>query len=171
MAQLTAGRQAIQAPAGAARPATGVPTLDASVRWLGFWSATATVTTYIVFLVSGVGTLTGVLSAPLNAYIPFGASILIAPSFVLLMISIHYSAPEAKKIWSHAAIAFAILYAAFVSIVYVTWLFVVEPHILNRTESQVALLGSPTGSFMELVDGLGYTYMGLAACITAPIFA
>jgi hypothetical protein len=63
------------------------------------------------------------------------------------------------------------LYAAFVSIVYVTGLFVVEPHILNHSESQVALLGNQTGSFMALVDGLGHTYMGLAVCMTAPVFA
>lgn len=63
------------------------------------------------------------------------------------------------------------LYAAFVSIVYVTGLFVVEPHILNHSESQVALLGNQTGSFMALVDGLGHTYMCLAVCMTAPVFA
>jgi hypothetical protein len=98
-------------------------------------------------------------------------SILIAPAFVLLIVSIDSSVPEAKRLWSHAAMAFAILYGAFVSIVYITWLFVLEPHILAHTESQVALLGTPAGSFLELVDGLGYTYMGFAACLTAPIFA
>jgi hypothetical protein len=163
--------QAIPAPKGATPPRTEAVTLSAAVRRLGFWSAVAMVTTYLIFLVSAVGTLTGALGAPLNAYIPYGASMLIAPSFILLVISIHHSAPEAKRVWSHAAIAFATLYAAFVSIVYVTWLFVVEPHIMNHTESQVALLSNQTGSFMELVDGLGYTYMGFAVCLTAPVFA
>ncbi len=34
----------------------------------------------------------------------------------------------------------AVLYAALISIVYVTWLFVVEPHVLRGEANQVALL-------------------------------
>jgi hypothetical protein len=165
------GHQARPTQTSMAETLPSMQALSPSVRWLGFWSAVVMVTTYLIFLVGGVGALSGTLKAPWDAYVPYGASILIAPAFVLLIISVHASAPEAQRVWSQAALAFAILYAAFVSIVYVTWLFVVEPHILAHTESQVALLGTPAGSFLELVDGLGYTYMGLAACLTAPIFS
>jgi len=107
---------------------------------------------------------------PWDQIIPIGASILIAPTFVLLMLSLHYAAPEAKKIWSHAAIAFAILYAAFVSIVYVTLLFVVEPHVVHHTQSDVAPFLFGHGTFLQMLDGLGYAYMSLAVCLTAPLF-
>jgi hypothetical protein len=171
MAQTTApAQQASPAQAGMAPTATSTLAIGASVRWLGFWSAVAMVATYLIFLVGGIGAVSGTLTAPWDAYMPYGASILIAPAFVLLIVSVHSSASEAQRVWSQAAMAFAILYAAFVSLVYVTWLFVVEPHILAHTEGQVALLGTPAGSFLELVDGLGYTYMGLAACLAAPIF-
>jgi len=112
----------------------------------------------------------GLLRDPWDPVIPIGASLLIAPSFLLLMISVHHAAPEHAKIWSHAAVAFATVYASLVSLVYVTWLFVVEPHVLDHTESEIQLLVFETGSFMQMVDGMGYTFMGTAALLAAPCF-
>lgn len=173
MAQVVAVRNAVTPDARRqSAVASGIPAMSSSVRMVGLWSAVAMVATYVVFLASGVAILIfHALSAPWDTYIPYGASILIAPSFVILIISVHYATPEDKRIWSHVATAFATLYAAFVSIVYVTWLFVVEPHMLAHTETQVSLLANPMGSFMELIDGLGYTYMGLSVCLTALAFA
>jgi hypothetical protein len=68
------------------------------------------------------------------------------------------------------AISFATIYTTLVSLVYVTWLFVVEPHLLDHTESQVRLLVFENGSFSQMVDGLGYTFMGIAAMFVAPVF-
>jgi hypothetical protein len=90
---------------------------------------------------------------------------------VLLLVGLHYFAPEAKRLWTHGAIAFGLLYAAFVSLVYVTLLFVVEPHVVNHTEAEVAPFLFAKGSFTQMVDGLGYTYMSLAVGLTFPIFA
>ena len=145
--------------------------LAPSVLRLGFWSAVATATTYIVFFLSSSFAFGVFLRVPWDQIIPIGASLLIAPSFILLMVSLHYAAPEAKRIWSHAAIAFAILYAAFVSIVYVTLLFVVEPHVVHHTESEAAPFLFGHGTFVQMLDGLGYAYMSLAVCLTAPILA
>jgi len=55
--------------------------------------------------------------------------------------------------------------------VYVTWLFVVEPHVLRGEANQVALLLFAPGSFLQMVDGLGYTFMGVALFFAAPVFA
>lgn len=168
MAQAPVGRRrAAAAVDGSA--AIGFGSAPVSVRRFAFWAAIATATTYAVFL---LGYLVGsLLSPPWDIALPVGASILIAPSFVLLMVGVHYSAPESKRIWSHAAIAFALLYAALVSIVYITWLFVVEPHVLNHTQSASAPFAFEKGSFIQMVDGLGYTYMSLAVSLTAPVFA
>ncbi len=54
---------------------------------------------------------------------------------------------------------------------YVTWLFVVEPHVLRSQADQVALLSFAPGSFIQMVDGLGYTFMGVATIFAAPVFA
>jgi hypothetical protein len=155
------------------------PTVDAptrivprSVRLLGFWSALGLAITYSLFdlgLIAGPSML-GLLRQPWDPIIPIGASLLIAPSFLLLMISVHYAAQQPTKIWSHAAISFATVYASLVSLVYATWLFVVEPHVLNGTQSQVELLVFKPGSFVQMVDGIGYTFMGVAALLAAPCF-
>jgi hypothetical protein len=138
---------------------------------LGFWSAVLTAVFTMLFLVGAILDTMGLLPPPWDVVIPIGASLLLAPSFVVLMVSIHYAAPFEKKIWSHIGIAFAILYAALVSIVYVTWLFVVEPHVLRGQANQVALLVFAPDSFLQMVDGLGYTFMGVALCFAAPVFA
>src|SRR6266702_6536245 len=79
--------------------------------------------------------------------------------------------PSEKKIWSHIGITFAVLYAALVSMVYVTWLFVVEPHVLRGEANQVSLLIFSPGSLLQMVDGLVYTFMGVATFFVAPVFA
>ena len=142
-----------------------------TVRAFCFWTATAMAATYVLFLFGFFSNGLSLLPVPWDQIVAVGASILIAPSFVLLMVGLHYFAPEAKRLWTHGAIAFAILYAGFVSVVYVTLLFVVEPHVVNHTESAVGPFLFAKGSFTQMVDGLGYTYMSLAVGLTAPIFA
>ncbi len=135
---------------------------------LGFWSAVLAAVFSMLFT---VGVLVGgILPRPWDVVIPIGASLLLAPSFVVMMVSVHYGAADEKKIWSHIGIAFAVLYAALVSIVYVTWLFVAEPHVLRGEANQVALLIFAPGSFLQMVDGLGYTFMGVATFFAAQVF-
>jgi hypothetical protein len=141
-----------------------------TVRAFCFWAATAMAATYIVFIAGFIANGMSLLPVPWDQIVAVGASILIAPSFILLLVGLHYFAPEARRIWTHSAIAFGLLYAAFVSLVYVTLLFVVEPHVVNHTESEVAPFLFAKGSFMQMIDGLGYTYMSLAVGLTAPIF-
>ena len=137
---------------------------------LGFWSAVLTAVFTVLFLIGYIVVAMGLLPPPWDIVLAIGASLLLAPSFVVLMVSVHYAAPFEKQIWSHIGIAFALLYAALVSIVYVTWLFVVEPHVLRGQANQVALLIFAPGSFLQMVDGLGYTFMGVALFFAAPVF-
>ncbi len=134
---------------------------------LGFWSA---VLAFVFSNTFTIGALAG-LAKPWDVYIPIGASLLLALSFVVMMVAIHYAASDDKKIWSHLGVAFATLYAALVSIVYVTWLFVVEPYVLRGEADKVALIILAPGSFMQMVDGLGYTLMMIAALFTTPVFS
>jgi hypothetical protein len=138
---------------------------------LGFSSAILTAVFTMLFLVGGILGMMSLLPPPWDIVIPIGASLLLAPSFVVMMVSIHYGAPFEKQIWSHIGIAFAVLYAALVSIVYVTWLFVAEPHVLRGEANQVALFTFTPGSFLQMVDGLGYTFMGIATLFAAQVFA
>ncbi len=138
-----------------------------AVRFLGFWSA---VPAFVFSLTFVIGALAG-LPKPWDVYVPIGASLLLALSFVVVMVAAHYSVPEEQKIWSHLGIAFALLYAAFVSIVYVTWLFVVEPLVMRGQADKVAVLVFAPNSFLQTLDGLGYTLMMVAALFTGLAFS
>jgi hypothetical protein len=149
-------------------PASG---LSKSVVRLGFWSAALTAVFGIWFIIGGVLGMVAALPPPWDVALPIAPSLLLAPVFVVMMVALHYAAPEDKRVWSHIGIVFAVLYAALVSIVYVTWLFVVEPHVLRGEADQVAPFLFAPGSFAQMVDGLGYTFMGLATLFAAPVFA
>ena len=94
----------------------------------------------------------------------------LAPAFVIMMISIHLNAPEDKKIWSLIGIAFAIIYAIFITLTYYTQLALifnppnVSEDILNMFDYQ------ESGSWMFMVDMLGYGFMTLSTLFTAFAF-
>jgi hypothetical protein len=102
--------------------------------------------------------------------ISIGASLLFAPILVALMACVYEAAPVKQKIWGLLGLACALLYAVLVSIVYVTWLFVVEPQVLRGETAQVQPFLFAPGSFLMMLDGLGYTYSCLAALCAALIF-
>lgn len=135
---------------------------------LGFWAAVATATTYIIFELGLL--LDPVMVVPWDVWIPIGASALIAPAFLLLTVSIHYSSPAEGRIWTHSAMLFATIYAALAELVYFTWLFVVEPRVVNGTQKEVELLIFQPGSLMQMVDAAAYTSMGIAAMLAAAAF-
>ncbi len=104
-----------------------------AVNTIGFWSA------LLAFIFSNaftVGALVGgMLPKPWDAILPVAPSLLLAPTFAIMMAAVYHAAPEDRKIWGLIALVIAILYAAIASIVYVTWLFVLEPHVMQGTEA------------------------------------
>ncbi|MDA1477227.1 hypothetical protein [Bacillus changyiensis] len=140
------------------------------VNKLGFWFATFAATFSILYsmfqILSSLGLLTGYLSQILI----FGASILIAPSFVAMIACVHYTSHETKKVWSQIGLQFSVLYAVFVMIVYMTELFVVIPHGIRGESEKVALLAFEPESLMYVIDGLGYTFMCVATLFCAQVF-
>ena len=71
---------------------------DASALRIGFWSALVIAVEVTIFGIS--------LLLPDALTIAFLASFLLAPTFVALMVGIHYSAPAEKKLWSHMGLSF-----------------------------------------------------------------
>jgi hypothetical protein len=142
--------------------------LPRGTRTLGLWAALATAATYLTFDVGVL--LDPVLAPPWDVWVPIGASALLAPSFLLLTVAVHYAAPQESRVWTHSAMLFATVYAALAELVYVTWLFVVQPRVIDGTEDEVALLVFEQGSFVQMVDAAAYTCMGFAALLTAPAF-
>src|SRR5512143_1447128 len=176
--ELGEGRLSINAGAGA-------PT---ALKRMGFWSAVlATVFSIgyglavIVMIIASASTST--TSAPgwhgVEAYIasfqpiqmlPLIPSLLLAPTFVVLMVCVHSYAPNAKKIWSQVGLAFAIVYATMACVNYIVQLTVVRLSILNRETDGLAMfvIGNPHSIFWALM--VDYVFMNLAMLFAAPVF-
>jgi len=110
--------------------------------------------------------ITGVLPKPLDDILIYGFSLCIAPSFLLAILALHYTVPPDKKIWSHAAILFAVMYNTFVILMYVEQLVSVIPYHLNDPMLTV----TPHSLFWNL-DALGYINMGVATLFLVPVFS
>jgi hypothetical protein len=145
--------------------------LPRAVRRIGFWSGLLYFLLSYVFFIGSLLGIAGILLPPWDVIVSIGASLLFAPILVALLACLYEAAPSKQKIWALLGLACALLYAALVSIVYITWLFVLEPQVLRGDTAQVQPFVFEQGSFLMMLDGLGYTYSCLAALCVAPIFA
>ena len=151
---------------------------------LGFWFAILMAAVTFTALALAVTTLpmsgplcrSGCVSYPYEAvaafvphdYIWMYPAILMAPVFAMLMVCIHNYAPDDKKIFSQAGLAFALIYAALLSMNYIIQIEVMQPSILKGEMDGLALFSqyNPHGIFIALED-LGYLMMSLAFFCTA----
>ena len=151
---------------------------------LGFWSAAIIV--LLVALIDAGMILSAILFpmttiTSIEAYassfsslqmLPFIPSLLLAPMFVIMMLSIHHYAPEDKKVLSQLAFSFATICAAVLSIHYYIQLTVVQQGILNNELTGLWQFAAPNPhSFFWTFAALGYGFMGIALLCAAPIFA
>ena len=159
-----------------------------SVNRIGFWSASLSTLFSIGYGISGIimmiSTLATATETPsgwngIESFVasfqsiqmlPLIPSLLLAPTFIVLMVSIHYYAAPDKKIWSHIGIAFALIYAVMASINYITQLTVVRMSILNKETDGLAMfvMGNSHSIFWALASA--YAFMNLAMLFAAPVF-
>jgi hypothetical protein len=151
---------------------------------LGFWSAAIIV---LLVVLIDAGMILSVVLFPMttitsiDAYaasfsslqmLPFIPSLLLAPMFVIMMLSIHHYAPEDKKMLSQLGFSFAIVCAAVLSIHYYIQLTVVQQGILNNELAGLWQFVTPNPySFFWTFAALGYGFMGIALLCVAPVFA
>jgi hypothetical protein len=134
---------------------------------LGFWSALVTFVTAAGYGVVQIAQVVGVLTFPWDEITIFGFSMVIPVPFALSMVALHYTVPAEKRVWTHAAIVLAVMYATLVTIVYPTQLAVVVPAKLAGTADAVRMLLVSQGTFMWVIDGAGYILMGVATLFAA----
>jgi hypothetical protein len=154
--------------------------ISPTVRKLGLWSAVhASVFSiiYIIFQLAEWLDLLGSGGGPENPSTALGLILLLTPSlflgssFALLMLCVHYYAPEDKKIWSHAGLMFATIYTVMISINYYVQLTLVVPHIIRGEVGSIRpFLFTPFDSFIYSVDVLGYSFMSLSTLFAAFVF-
>jgi hypothetical protein len=149
---------------------SGVLEVNKLINGLGFWSAILTFVFGIGFIVAQFFQFVGIPPAPWHLVTLTFPSFLLAPSFVILMISIYHYAGDERKIWGHIAVAFAIMYATLNSAVYFVQMTVVVPSTLSGAGSAVAPITLSIGTFIYAFDVLGYSFMGLATLFAAFVF-
>lgn len=151
-----------------------------SANKLGYWSAVLATVFSLIYIIGQLGEWIGLLgsaggpesaSTPLGIVVLLTPSLFLGPSFLILMISIHYYTPDDRKIWSHIGLVFAAIYTVLISINYYIQLTLVLPHMIQgETESIRFLLFTPFDSFLYSVDILGYSFMSLATLFSAFAF-
>jgi len=102
--------------------------------------------------------------------LPVLPSLLLAPAFTALMVSIHSYAAEDKKIWSRLGLAFTLIYATMAAMNYMIQLLPVWRSINHGDTDGLAMfvLGNPHSIFWGLA--YAYIFMNLGMLFSAPVF-
>ena len=155
-------------------------TLEPSVKRLGYWSAVLCSVFSLVYIVGQLAEWLGWLGSdggPESASTPLGIVVLLVPSlflgasFVVLMVAVHHAAAPERSAWSHAALAFATMYAVLTGTVYYVQLTFVAPHMLSGDLAPIApWIFEPFDSYFYSTDVFGYSFMSLATLFAAMVF-
>lgn len=169
-------------------PVASTRTIPKPVSQIGLWSAvlatlfgTGYGISVIIMMVSMLSTVTDnpsgwggietfVASFQPVQMLPLIPSLLLAPAFIVLMVSVHYYAAPEKKIWSHLGIAFTSIYATMATMNYMVQLIPVWRSITSGETDGLAMfvLGNPHSMFWGLA--YAYIFMNLAMLFTAQVF-
>lgn len=103
--------------------------------------------------------------------LPLFPSLLLAPAFTALMVSIHSYASEDKKIWSLLGLSFTLIYATMAAMNYIIQLLPVWRSINHGEADGLAMFvsGNPHSIFWALV--YAYIFMNLAMLFSAMVFS
>lgn len=154
-----------------------VPPTASSAQKLGYWSAIACTVLSLGYIVLQLFEWLGMLgseggsesaSTPLGLALLLTPSLLLGSSFLALMVSVHHRTPEPRRVWSHAGVAFATVYAVLTGMVYFIQLTLVGPRMARGELAGIEfLVFTPFDSFLYAVDILGYSFMSVATLFAA----
>lgn len=157
-----------------------VTPLSSSTRMVGYRAAVAATIFSLAYVVAQLAEWAGWLgsaggpesmSTPLGIVVLLTPSLLLGPSFLLLMAAVHDAAPPHRRVWTISATLFAAIYTALISINYFVQLAWVGPRLVaGRTDGMEAFLFVPFDSFLYAVDILGYSFMSAATLCAAMAF-
>jgi len=126
------------------------------VLQLGFWSA------ILVTMFNVSSTFSRIASFPLLSMV---LGLLVASIFIVMMVSVHFYAPDDRKILTLLGVAFAVVCATLLSINYY-----LQITVARWTTLPLLSISNPH-SIMWAVEVLGYGFMGLATLFPAIIFS
>jgi len=140
--------------------------MNKNIAKLGYYSS------LVAFLAAGGYCIVQILQVidvihyPLDSILILGFSQCIAPPFLLAILALHYRAPNERKIWSHAAIIFAVMYVTYVTLNYAVQLGAVLPYANPNP-----VLDQTPHSLFWTVDALGYICMGISTFFASFVFS
>jgi hypothetical protein len=157
-----------------------VTEVSPATKAVGFWSAVLATVFSLAYVVGQLFEWAGLMGSgggADNASTPFGLYVLLTPSlflgasFLVLAVGVHQISSPDRKVWTHAAVAFATAYAVLISINYYVQLTWVAPRLAaGRIAGMEPFLFTPFDSFLYAVDILGYSFMSVATLFMAPAF-
>lgn len=155
--------------------------LSPSTKALGFWSAALATVFSVAYDLAQVAEWFGLLgsqggaessSTPLGLVVLLTPSLFLGPLFLVLIVCVHQWSAPMRKVWSHAAVAFAVAYAVLSGINYFVQLTWVVPRVMSgRSHGLEPFLFVPFDSFLYAVHILGYSFMSIATLFAARVFA
>lgn len=139
-----------------------------TVAEVGYWSGLTACASAVAFVVVQSMQLLGWLRFPADEILVYGTSLCIVVPFLLEILALHHLTPRRRQFWTHAAIAFAIIYAVFVTANYVVQLVTVIPAKRAGDLGDLRVLDQTPHSMFWDFDAIGYVAMGLVALVAVP---
>lgn len=146
-----------------------IQVINKSALTLGFYSALFALIAAVGYDSAQILQVFGAIVRPLDEILIYGFSLGIATPFMLSMVALHYTIPDEKKIWTHAALLLSAIYVTYVSLNYVVQLGTVIP--MTASAEQIRILNQSPHSLFWDADGLGYVFLSLATLFAFPVFA
>jgi hypothetical protein len=141
-----------------------------TIHKVGYWSGLIAVGATVAFGFVQWMQLIRVITYPLDEILIYGTSLCIVIPFLFEMLALYHVTPPDKKLWSHAALLFTLIYAVFVTANYVVQLATVIPMTLQGVDHEIDLLRQTPHSLFWDFDAIGYIAMGLAMLSATPVF-
>ena len=137
----------------------------------GYWAALLTALFCILFTIAAVLAETHLLPRPWDVVLTIAPSLLLAPSFLALLVCVNALTPGERQIWSQLGVAFACVYVPLCVAAYIVELVVVEPRVMRGNTTETALLTIARGdSVFNAIDGIGYIFMCLSTFVASRAF-
>jgi hypothetical protein len=146
-------------------------TQDRLTSKIGFWFALAAFISSVGFDIVQILQVVGTLKFPMDAILIYAFSLGIPVPFVVAMVALNDAVPNDKKIWSHAALLFAVIYTTYVSLNYVVQLATVIPASVRGSIEEIRILDQTPHSLFWDVDALGYIFLALSTLFASFLFA
>ena len=137
---------------------------------LGFWSSGLAFCAATGYGIAQILQLSHLLAFPIDEIAIFGFSLILPLPFVVAMASLRFTVECKCRVWTEAAMLMAVIYACLVLIVYPTQLALVIPAKISGRLDSVSHLTVTRGTFIWVIDGVGYLVMGFSTLFAAAAF-